>query len=164
MSDRHFETIVWLLERMEDALMERSQTNGKSQHESVELHAGPLWNEAFRELQRCLDRMRNQAQQQTVSFPGGSCSLGCARWHVIAWFVQVEHRQVVARQTVKGRNGKRGTVLIPTVELQRHRDARKPKADAGVSWLAAEYAWGSGAVQAALAALSKEPAGLRLAA
>lgn len=164
MTDRKHDTIVFLLERMEDALMERSSTNGKSQHESVSLLPGPLWNDAFRELDRCLTRMRNQARQQAVSYAGGSCSLGCAAWHVNAWYVQVEHRQTMARQTVKGKHGKRGTVQIPVVEAQRHRDARKPKADAGVSWLVGEYAWRSGAVQAALAALAKEPAGLRLAA
>ncbi|MCR4339134.1 MAG: hypothetical protein NUW01_04510 [Gemmatimonadaceae bacterium] len=183
MSDRKHDTIVWLLERMEDALMERSSTNGKSQHESVSLLPGPLWNEAFRELDRCLNRMRALARQQAVyenpkgngqangANAAGAVSarpsgipLGTARWHVLAWYVQVEHRQVMARQTVKGKHGKRGTVLIPTVEIQRHRDARKPKADMGVTWIVSEYAWGSSAVQSALASLSKEPAGLRLAA
>ena len=173
MTDRRHDTIVFLLERMEDALMERSSTNGRSTHESVSLMPGaqllatknePYWNEAFRELDRCLTRMRNQGQQQAVTYQGGTCSLGCAAWHVNAWFVQVEHRQTVARQTVKGKHGKRGTVQIPVVEILRHRDARKPKADAGVAWLVGEYAWRSGAVQAALAALAKEPAGLRLAA
>lgn len=163
-SDRKRDTIVWLLERFEDALMERSNSNGRSQHESVSLLPGPLWNEAFRELDRCLGRMRNRGRQRAVSYPAGSCSLGCARWHVLAWYVQVEHRQVLTRQTVKGKNGKRGVVFIPTVEIQRHRDARKPKADAGVAWIVGEFAWGAGAVQAAIAALAKEPAGLRLAA
>ena len=179
---RKHETIVWLLERMEDALMERSHSNGRSQFESVSLLPGPLWNAAFVELERCLGRMRSLGRQEAVCVLGkenvqatrsdatASLSarsrgipLGTARWHVVAWYVQVESRQVMARQTVRGKHGKRGTVQIPTVEIRRHRDARKPKADAGVGWIVGEYAWDSGAVQSALAALAKEPAGLRLA-
>ena len=182
MSDRKRETIVWLLERLEDALMERSSSNGRSQFESVSLLPGPLWNAAFVELERCLGRMRSLGRQEAVCVLGkenvqatrsdatASLSarsrgipLGTARWHVVAWYVQVESRQVMARQTVRGKHGKRGTVQIPTVEIRRHRDARKPKADAGVEWIVGEYAWDSGAVQSALAALAKEPAGLRLA-
>src|SRR3990167_9074800 len=140
---RKHETVVWLLERLEDALMERSSSNGRSQFESVSLLPGPLWNAAFVELERCLGRMRSLGRQEAVcvlgkvgvgggsrNAAGGlsersrgiSCSLGCARWHVMAWYVQVESRQVMARQVVKGKHGKRGTVLVPMVEVQRHRD------------------------------------------
>src|SRR3990167_8053326 len=67
---RRHETIVWLLERLEDALMERSSSNGRSRFESVSLQAGPLWNEAFRELDRCLGRMRSLGRQQAVCVLG----------------------------------------------------------------------------------------------
>src|SRR3990167_8513826 len=63
---RRHETIIWLLERLEDALMERSHSNGRSRFESVSLQAGPLWNEAFRELERCLGRMRSLGRQEAV--------------------------------------------------------------------------------------------------
>lgn len=146
---RKRDIIVFLLERLEDALMERSQTNGRSQRESVSLLPGPWWHSpAFRELERCLDRMRNQARQQAVTYaPGKSCSLGCARWHVIAWHVTAERRTVLKwrpRLDDKGRErrGKNGRVLgerKPAVEVQRHRDAREDKAEAGVAWLVGEF-------------------------
>src|SRR3990167_10233175 len=126
------ETIVWLLERLEDALMERSSSGGRSRFESVSLLPGPLWNDAFRELQRCLDRMRALARQEAVcvyakgnvplnarsaagglSARSGGISLGTARWHVLACYVQVESRQVVARHVVRGKGGKRGVVQVP---------------------------------------------------
>src|SRR3990167_4434345 len=114
---RKHETIVGLLERVEDALMERSSSNGRSQFESVSLLPGPLWNAAFVELERCLGRMRSLGRQEAVCVYGkenvqatrsdatASLSarsrgipLGTARWHVMAWYVQVESRQGMGRQ------------------------------------------------------------------
>ena len=152
---RRRETIVWLLEHLEDVLMERTESFGKSKHESVSLQAGPLWNDAFRELERCLALMRNRGCQQAVSYEGGSCSLRCAAWHVNAWYVQVERRQTLARQAFKKRNGKQGTILVPVVEVQRHRDAREAKALAGVDWIVEEFQWESGQVQRGLAQIDK---------
>ena len=152
MSDRKRDTIVWLLERMEDALMERSliPNGGRNGHDSVLLTAGPWWNSpAFQELTRCLDKMRNQAQQQAVTYaPGATCSLGCARWHVIAWHVTVERRTAMKwqpRLDAKGRQrrGRNGQLIgerTPTLEIQRHRDAREDKARAGINWIVGEFA------------------------
>src|SRR3990167_4213693 len=147
--DKH-DTIVWLLERMEDALMERSMIpNGRNGHDSVLLTAGAWWGSpAFGELTRCLDKMRNQAKQQAVTYaPGKTCSLGCARWHVIAWHVSPERRTAMkwqARLDDKGRprRGKNGQALgerKPALEIQRHRDARQDKAEAGVEWIVGEF-------------------------
>lgn len=149
MSDRRRATIVWLLERYEDALMERRSSNGRSHHESVSLLPGPWWNSpAFQELTRCLDKMRNQGRQQAVSYaPGKTCSLGCARWHVVAWYVSPERRTAMkwqARLDDKGRQrrGRNGQILgerKATLEVSRHRDAREDRARAGVVWIVAEF-------------------------
>lgn len=150
MSARKQETIVWLLERMEDALMERSMIpNGRNGHESVLQMPGPWWNSpAFRELTRCLDKMRNQAQQQAVAYaPGKTCSLGCARWHLIAWHVSAERRTTSAWQprlddkgrARRGKNGQQLGERKPSLEVCRHRDARQDKADAGVGWIVGEF-------------------------
>lgn len=156
MSDRKRDTIVWLLERFEDALLERFVApGGRNGHESVMLLPGLLWNDAFRELERCLRRMRSLASQQAVSFSGGSCSLGCAAWHVNAWYVQVESRQVMVWQPITKRNGKRGQALVKSVQPLRHRDARQPKANAGVAWIVSEYAWDDALVQAGLGEVEK---------
>ena len=149
MSGGRRETIVFLLERMEDALMERTSSNGRSQHESVSLLAGPWWGSpAFQELDRCLDLMRSQGRQRAVSFASGkSCSLGCARWHVLAWHVQVEHRTTTARQPLRDKHGKQKrdkngnarTERVLELKPQRHRDARQDRADAGVEWIVGEF-------------------------
>lgn len=149
MSDRQ-RTIVFLLERYEDALMERTMiANGRNGHDAVLLTPGPWWNSpAFRELTRCLDRMRNQARQQSVRWDvGQTCSLGCARWHVIAWYVQVERRTVMRWQPRlddkgrprRGKNGQQLGERTSGLEIQRHRDARQEKADAGVAWIVNEF-------------------------
>ena len=107
MSDRKHETVVWLLERLEDALMERGSSGGRSQFESVSLLPGPLWNEAFRELQRCLDLMNLRAAHDEILLSDdGSCSRRAARWHVIAWYVQTESRQVDIWADVLNRQGR----------------------------------------------------------
>ena len=150
------EKIVWLLEHFEDVLLERTMLpNARNGHAAVLLMPGPLWNDAFHELERCLALMRNRGRQQAVSYEGGSCSLRCAAWHVNAWYVQVERRQTLARQAFKKRNGKQGTILVPVVEVQRHRDAREAKALAGVDWIMEEFQWESGQVQRGLAQIDK---------
>lgn len=160
MTDRKHDTIVFLLERMEDALMERSSTNGKSQHESVSLLAGPWWHSpAFQELTRCLDKMRLRAAHDEVSwkagkdekgraYPAGSCSRRAARWHVIAWYMQTERRQKDMWVDVLNHNGqpsgkkvlrKRTDNSGGAILVVRHPEARKQKADAGVGWIVGEF-------------------------
>lgn len=159
MSDRKRETIKWrpehdtivfLLERYEDALMERMMVpNGRNGYDAVLLMSGPWWHSpAFQDLARCLDKMRNQARQQAVTYaPDKTCSLGCARWHVLAWYVSAERRTVMrwrARLDERGRErrGKNGQLLgerQATLEVQRHRDAREDRARAGVDWIVGEF-------------------------
>lgn len=148
------ESIAWLLERMEDALMERPSgtSNERNGRNSVLLKPGPWWNSpAFKEISRCLDLMRNQARQQSVTYaPGKTCSLGCARWHVIAWYVSTDTRTTMTwkdRLDDKGRprRGKKGQRLGEykrEPEVCRHRDARQDRAEAGVAWIATQFkAW-----------------------
>ena len=161
MSDRKRDTIVWLLEHFEDALMERSMIpNGRNGHDSVLLTAGAWWGSpAFQELERCLDKMQLRAAHDEVSwkagkdekgraYPAGSCSRRAARWHVIAWYVQTERRQKDMWIDVLNRNGhptgrkvlrKRTDKSGGGILVVRHPDARKPKADAGVEWIVGEF-------------------------
>jgi len=79
--------------------------------------------------------------------PGKTCSLGCARWHVVAWYVTPERRTAMCWQPRldergRQRRGKKGVLLgerRPMLEIQRHRDARADKADAGVTWIVGEF-------------------------
>ena len=159
--DRKRETIVWLLERYEDALMERTMIpNGRNGHESVLLTSGPWWGSpAFQELERCLDKMRLRAAYDEVSwnagkdekrrpYPAGSCSRRAARWHVIAWYVQTERRQKDMWVDVLNHNGqpsgkkvlrKRTDKSGGAIQVVRHPDARQEKAEAGVNWIIGEF-------------------------
>ena len=147
-------TIVFLLERLEDALMEHTMIpNGRNGHDAVLLTSGPWWNSpAFRELTRCLDKMRLRAAHDEIGYRDANgtlccCSRRAARWHVIAWYVQVERRTVKKWQARvddqgrprRGKNGKVLGELRAGLEIQRHRDARQEKADAGVAWIVGEF-------------------------
>lgn len=86
------------------------------------------FNQAMRELDRCLDLMR-------VDEPG-------LRWHVLAFYADVHYRQVPRFRIVVGRSGKRNR-LPAGYQLQpkRHRDVDERLAGDGVTWLAERFQW-----------------------
>lgn len=86
------------------------------------------FNQAMRELDRCLDDMR-------VSEPR-------LRWHVLAFYADVHYRQVPMFRIVTGKSGKRNRLPAGyQLQARRHRDADEGKAGEGVSWLADRYRW-----------------------
>ena len=117
-----------MLIRFRDALgQQRAGLNGADGHDSRLLEPPRAFNDAMRELDRCLTAMR-------VFEPA-------LRWHLIAWYVDVDVRQVT-RWRFLIRNGERRKVESGfQLEVRRHRDADQNRADQGVAWLANRYRW-----------------------
>lgn len=104
----------------------------------------PEFNQAMRELDRCLQLMRQRGDQEAIN----GTPLKTIRWHTIAWHVDAHHRQTVVYKRELTRNRGKGPKTVWTLkpdgyrlETIRNRDARQPLADLGVTWLANHYAW-----------------------
>src|SRR5947207_3161779 len=84
--------LVSLLERYHE-LVDPMQAG--NQGDRLGYLAMPLtYTPSVRELERLLNRMRNQAKQQAYK----GCSLGKLRWHLMAWYVDpvtVQRRALV---------------------------------------------------------------------
>jgi len=111
------------------------------------------WRQDVGEVERLLGVMRNQARQQ--AFRG--VSLGTLRWHVLAWYVNVD--RVASWHPVKLRRGKRPPVAsgqqvlrdregrwVPAVRVEhpprRDPQAREARALDGVAWMAERWSLG----------------------
>lgn len=105
---------------------------------------------AVTELERLLALMRNRAKQEAY----GGYSLGVLRFHVVAWYVDVERvaswhpivvkrgrtRVAVGQEVLRDVSGR----WVPSVRVEhpprRDPHARRERAELGVEWLAKRWA------------------------
>jgi len=142
-SSQQQDRVKAMLIRYRDALAASSSIPTGEQGDRL-LMFPPSFNQALRELDRCLGVMRSQGNQQAIN----GVPLKTICWHTIAWYVDVTHKQVpvYARQLTRhhGKGPKMAWAKRITgykLEPRRHRDAREEKAELGVKWLASEYRW-----------------------
>jgi hypothetical protein len=131
------ERIRAMLLRYRDALHSSTTLATADGYDSRKLGFPPEFNDALRELDRCLELMRKRGYQEAIQ----GVPLKTVRFHVIAWFIDVHYRQV---PVFTRKATRKGWKLEPTgykLEARRHRDAREPKAELGVYWLAGHYDW-----------------------
>src|SRR5262245_7858443 len=85
-----------MLERYREAVAQGSLGASLEAHGDRLLMFPREWNQAMRELDRCLGLMRRETP--------------ALRWHVIAWYVDIHWRQVPRFRTVHKRNGDRARI------------------------------------------------------
>lgn len=116
-----------MLCRYREAISQGSLGASMEAHGDRVLLFPPTWNAAMRELDRTLDLMRSEP---------------VLRWHTVAWYVDIQYRQVQRFRTVYKRNGNRAKMPAGwMLEERRHRAASLSKADEGVAWLADRFEW-----------------------
>lgn len=127
-----------MLLRYRDALYEQKPGIASADsHDSRRLQLPRDFNNAMRELDRCLSKMRNQGNQQAIH----GVPLKTIRFHVIAWYIDVDYVQTPIYTHRANRKGWVRTLTGYKLEPRRHREAREPKAQLGVEWIANEYHW-----------------------
>jgi hypothetical protein len=123
--------------RYRDALHQGSLGLSHEAFDSRLMLFGPDFNQALRELDRCLTLMRKRGYQEAIQ----GVPLKTIRFHLVAWYIDVDYVQVpiYTRKATK-----RGWVNTPSgfhLEVRRHRDAREQKAELGVQWIADHFNW-----------------------
>jgi hypothetical protein len=116
-----------MLTRYRDALT-ASTTLTTGDHDARLLLFPPSFNHAMRELQRCLDEMRQPTLRRL-------------RWHTLAWYVDVDwiQKPIMVRKA-----SRQGWIWQPSgYRLEPHRtpDASETLAAKGVGWLTSTYRW-----------------------
>jgi hypothetical protein len=131
------ERIKAMLARYRDALAQGAIGVSGEAPDSRVLLFGKDFNDALRELDRCLGEMRKRGNQEAIQ----GVPLRTIRWHVIAYYLDVHYRQVPVYARVATKKGWTRRQTGFRLEEQRHREARLVKADLGIPWLAKEYKW-----------------------
>lgn len=122
------EWIKAMLTRYREALT-ASTTLTTGEHDARLLLFPPSFNAAMRELDRCLELMRQPVTLRRL------------RWHTLAWYVDVDW---VQKPILVRKASRQGWVWQPSgyrLEPRRESDASETLAAEGVGWLSSTYRW-----------------------